>query len=305
MDFSVLLLNYNASEEQMERTILSVINQKDVDFEIIVCDDCSRDNHFDYIEALFESYNFTNYTMLPAEKNMGTVRNILRGLEIAKGKYAKPLGMGDLLYNDTTLKKVYDFMSKNDLQSCFGLIDSYMIKDGESYPASHISPWDIDAYRVQDKKRLIKNLVVAEDWVSGVCVFGTVSYYKYYLSMMKDKVIYCEDWATGLAIVDDEFLSLLDDYVVVYEVGTGVTTDKKKAWRGKLLEDGKQFWQLFREYATEKNRITEYENYLRQNARKKKFDNVEPTTLQFALKALTNPNLIMFWAKAMLNKDKR
>jgi len=305
MDFSVLLLNYNASESQMERTILSVVNQKEVDFEIIVCDDYSKDNHFDYIEALFESCGFTNYTLLPAEKNVGTVRNVLRGLEVAKGTYAKPLGMGDLLYNDTTLKKVYDFMSANQLQSCFGLIDSYTIKDGESYPADYTSPWDIEAYRLKDKKRLVKNIVLAEDWVSGVCIFGTTSYYKRYLSMMKDKVIYCEDWATGLAIVDGEFLSLLDDYVVVYEVGTGVTTDKKKAWRSKLLEDGKQFWTLFTAYATEKNCMPKYEKYLRQNARKKRFDHVEPTSLQFVLKAVTNPNLILFWAKAMLSRKKR
>ena len=305
MDFSVLLLNYNASEEQMERTILSVINQKNVDFEIIVCDDCSRDNHFDYIEALFKEYEFKNYTLLPAEKNVGTVRNILRGLEIAKGKYAKPLGMGDLLYNDKTLKTVYDFMSKNNLQSCFGLIDSYVMKDGEKYPAEHKSPFDIEAYRRQDKKRLIKNIVIAEDWVSGVCIFGTVSYYKYYIGMLKDKVIYCEDWATGLAIIDDEFLQLLDEYVVVYEMGTGVSTDRQKAWRAKLLEDGKQFWKVFTEYATEKKTIGKYQSYLRQNARKKQFDNIESTAVQFALKAITNPYLILFWAKVLLNKNKR
>lgn len=305
MDFSVLLLNYNASEDQMDRTIQSVVKQKDVEFEIIVCDDYSKDNHFDYIEALFESYGFTNYTMLPAEKNVGTVRNILRGLEVAKGKYAKPLGMGDLLYDDMTLKKVYDFMSKDNLRSCFGLINSYTIKDGETYPAEHTSPFDIELYRNMNVKRLAKNIVLAEDWVSGVCIFGTTEYYKYYLGMMKDRVIYCEDWATGLAMVDGEYLKLLDEYVVVYEVGTGVTTDKKNAWRNKLLEDGKQFWQLFTEYATEKGKINEYQKYLRLNARKKRFDNVEPSSLQFALKAITNPSLILFWAKVMMNKNKR
>lgn len=301
VDFSVILLSFNASEEQIERTILSVLQQKDVNFEIIVCDDCSKENHFEYIKELMKIYDFENYTLLGTDKNMGTVRNILRGLEIAKGKYAKLIGMGDLLYRETTLKEVAGFLEENDLQSCFGLIEGYRIKDGINYPAEHTSPLDIKVYRDKDKEAIAKNILVAEDWVSGVCIFATTDYYYKYISMMRDKVIYCEDWATAIALVDEEYLTLLDDYVVKYEVGDGVSTTPNPAWRAKLLEDNKQFWKLFSEYAKEKN-VTKYDKHISANNRKKKFDNIKNPALQFFMKAITNPYLIVFWCKAILHK---
>lgn len=301
-DFSVILLNYNASEEQIEHTVMSILNQKDVRFEIIICDDGSRDNHFDYIEELMKIHAFHNYTLLGTDKNMGTVRNALRGLEIAKGKYAKLLGMGDLLYCDTTLREVADFMEENNLQSCFGFIKGYRIKDGEIYPAEHKSPLDIKVYRNKDKKSMEKNILIAEDWVSGVCIFATTQYYYKYISVMKDKVIYCEDWATALALIDDEYLTLLERYVVKYEVGDGVSTTSNSAWRSKLLEDNKQFWKVLAEYASARN-VTKYDKHIRANRRKKKFDNIQNFALQFLLKAITNPYLIVFWCKVMLNKQ--
>lgn len=297
VDFSVILLSFNASEEQIEHTVISILEQKDMGFEIIVCDDCSRDNHFNYIEELFKIHNFKNYTLLGTEKNMGTVRNILRGLEIAKGKYAKLIGMGDLLYRDTTLREVYDFMEKNQLQSCFGLIEGYRIKDGEMYPADHSSPIDIQVYKEANREKIAKNLLLVEDWVSGVCIFATTAYYYKYISMMRGKVIYCEDWATALALVDDEYLTLLDDYVVKYEVGDGVSTTPNLAWRAKLLEDNKQFWKLFEEYVKEKN-VKKFDKLILALKRKKRQEEIKNPVIQFLMKAVTNPYLIVFWLKA-------
>lgn len=304
IDFSIILMSFNASVEQVEHTVLSVINQKDVNLEVIVCDDCSRDNHFDFVEALMKEHNFTNYQLIGAEKNMGTIRNILRGIQIARGKYAKLLGYGDLLYRDTTLREVYQFMEEGNHQSCFGLIQGYKQKDGEVFPAEHKSPLEIGAYREKNRQNIAKNILIAEDWVSGVSIFATTEYYNKYISLLKDKVIYCEDWATALALVDGEYLALLDDYVVWYEVGEGVSTTPNPVWRAKLLEDNRQFWNVFKEYA-EKRGVDSFDGCIRANARKKTFDKISISGIQFLLKAITNPHLILFWSKVMLKKEKQ
>lgn len=303
MDFSIILLSFNASIEQIEHTVMSILEQKDVKYEIIVCDDCSRDNHFDYLEELFKIHNFAHYALLGTDKNMGTVRNILRGLEIAKGKYAKLIGMGDLLYRDTTLREVYDFMEKEQIQSCFGLIEGYRIKDGEFYPAEHSSPVDIKVYKDANRAKITKNLLLVEDWVSGVCIFATTKYYYKYISLMRDRVIYCEDWASALALIDDEYLTLLDDFVVKYEVGDGVSTTPNPAWRAKLLEDNKQFWKLFVEYAKKEN-VVKYDKYIKAISRKKRCEELDNPVIQFFMKAVTNPYLVVFWLKAMINKKR-
>ena len=90
---------------------------------------------------------------------------------------------------------------------------------------------------------------------------------------------------------------MLNDYVVRYEVGDGVSTTPNPAWRAKLLEDNKQFWKLFAEYAKEKN-VIKFDKHIRALNRKKKQEEIKNPALQFLMKAITNPYLIVFWLKA-------
>lgn len=302
-DFSIIMLNFNSSKEQIEHTFMSVLEQKNIKLEIIVCDDASKDNNFSYMKQLFEKYNFTDYKLLGSEQNLGTVRNILRGLKEARGTYAKLIGMGDLLYNQDTLRQIADFMKDNNSECCFGLIKGYKYKSGKYYPARHKSPMEIQSYRKKNNKNIIKNILIAEDWVSGVSIFAKKDYYYKYISLLKDRVIYCEDWATALAFVDNIYLDFIDQYVVWYEVGDGVSTTPNPEWRKKLLEDNRQFWEVLKEYAKGKSKI-KIEPYIKANKRKKKYDNISFMPVQFLMKALTNPYLIGYWMK-VIYQDKK
>lgn len=64
------------------------------DYEIVVSDDGSEENCFDKIEAYFTAHQFANYTLIPHEKNQGTVKNLIDGLAKAKGKYVRDFGPG-------------------------------------------------------------------------------------------------------------------------------------------------------------------------------------------------------------------
>ena len=103
IDFSVIVATYHASREQLERTFSSVLEQEQVEFEIIVCDDASEDNHFDWIKKFFHERQFERYELLGSTENLGTVRNMLRGLRLAEGKYAKLIGAGAVSYTHLTL----------------------------------------------------------------------------------------------------------------------------------------------------------------------------------------------------------
>ena len=45
----------------------------------------------------------------------------------------------------------------------------------------------------------------------------------------------------------------MDQYVVWYEVGDGVSTTPNPEWKNKLLADNKEFWKIFSSYAKEKD----------------------------------------------------
>ena len=56
------------------------------------------------------------------KQNVGTVKNIYNGLHHATGKYIKLIGARDLLYNKNTLKDVFVFMEKNNVNVVLGRV---------------------------------------------------------------------------------------------------------------------------------------------------------------------------------------
>lgn len=297
MDFSVIVATYHASKEQLERTLSSVLEQEQVTFEIIVCDDASGENHFDWIKKFFDERQFEKYRLFGGKENQGTVRNMLRGLRAAEGAYAKLIGAGDMLYRPSTLHEIRAFMEKEKLDCCFGRMQGFRMRESGRECVKHTSPRDLDAYRFFDRKRIAKNLLVSEDWVSGAGIFAKTSYYVKYISMLENRVIYCEDWATALALVDHVYMKFYDAYVVWYEVGEGVSTTPSEGWRKKLLHDNEEFWHVFEQYAMmQKNSEFDRENRLRK--RKKRADKLGGRYFGILFKAITNPALVAFELRA-------
>lgn len=295
IEFSVIVLTYNCSWEQIRQTLGSVLRQKDIRYEILVCDDCSKENYFHKIRDMLDSHGLKEeqYRLLGSEKNQGTVKNILKGLGAAGGKYAKLIGAGDMLYQEETLRDIRDFMEKNQACACFGMMRGYRKKDGKIEQVSHVSPRDIRAYRMQDERKIAKNLLVCEDWVSGAGIFATTEYYKKYISLLEGRVLYCEDWATALSAVDHVFLKLFDQYVVWYEVGDGISTSANTGFRKKLFEDNKQFWKVFEEYYQAQG-CAEYGNYIKKRRRKKKLEHLSSNFVKNIYKAIVNPDMVFY-----------
>lgn len=94
MKFTVLIVTYHPDWKKLLVTLDSVMAQTFKDYEIVVSDDGSEENCFDKIEAYFTAYQFANYTLIPHEKNQGTVKNLIDGLAKAKGKYVRDFGPG-------------------------------------------------------------------------------------------------------------------------------------------------------------------------------------------------------------------
>ena len=90
-----------------------MLNQKEVSFEIIICDDGSIENLFLEIEILFRRYLFRNYFLIGHDSNQGAVNNIIDGAKIAKGRYIKMISPGDFLYDDATLRIFSDYINKH------------------------------------------------------------------------------------------------------------------------------------------------------------------------------------------------
>lgn len=101
---SVITVVYNA-EKCIEKTIQSVINQKNVEIEYLIIDGQSSDNTLKIINQYKDSID-----ILISEKDNGIYDAMNKGILNSHGEWLFFLNAGDIFYTDTVLS---DLISKN------------------------------------------------------------------------------------------------------------------------------------------------------------------------------------------------
>lgn len=104
---SVVVVTYNQSAFVLE-TLDSIYDQTYPALELIVSDDCSRDNTLEAVEKWIETHRdrFESVQILTSEANMGVTRNCNRGIHSATGEYFQLIAGDDLLMPDAIEEKV-------------------------------------------------------------------------------------------------------------------------------------------------------------------------------------------------------
>lgn len=233
IEISVVVASYNPGWLQLKNTILSVLNQEDIDLEIIVSDDGSSENFFSQLNNLFNAYCFKNYKLIPAEKNQGTCKNLYKGLVVCTGKYIKAIGPGDCLFDAHTLRNWLDFATKHDAGVCFG---DAVYFDCDSNPLKLVAkqsfPQNINAYKPElySAKKAAANYVLLGDAVLGANLITKTMLMKKYLSKVLDKIIYAEDMIYRMMVVNGVELYYYPNNVIWYEYGSGISTSKNDKW---------------------------------------------------------------------------
>ena len=122
---SVVLPSFN-KEKVLMKSIRSIQNQSFKNVEIIIVDDCSRDNSKHYYNYLLKTEpRIRIFTHL---KNMGVWRTRIDGVLYSRGKYIIHFDTGDLYSDEYVLEDAYNLVEKYNLDSIrmlFKMIDSY------------------------------------------------------------------------------------------------------------------------------------------------------------------------------------
>lgn len=92
---SVLVTVYNR-EKYLESALRSILRSRFRSFEIVVVDDCSRDNSLAVAQRLAQEDS--RVRVFANEKNLGDYGNRMRAASLARGRYLKYVDSDDLIY---------------------------------------------------------------------------------------------------------------------------------------------------------------------------------------------------------------
>ena len=190
---SVIINVYNG-EKYIKKCLDSVINQTYDNIEILVVDDCSKDNTLNIIN----SYSDKRIRLLKNKKNMGLSLSRNVGIDNAKGKYLYFVDVDDYIEKDTIeylynlIKKYnvkiatcntlniynYDFKLKNESEKIYIKEPKEMIRNILLYINNDGTTWN----KLIDRE--LFNEIRFEDRI----VNDVVVTYKLYMSV--DKIVY-------------------------------------------------------------------------------------------------------------------
>ena len=111
---SIILPSYNKYDEIL-KTVRSIQNQSFKNIEIIIVDDCSKDNSKEIYDYLLKTDS--RIRIFYHLKNMGVWRSRLDGFLYSRGKYIIHLDTGDFLSNNMILEISNNLIQKYNLDS--------------------------------------------------------------------------------------------------------------------------------------------------------------------------------------------
>ena len=134
---TVLMPVYNA-EEFLKDTMDSILNQTYKDFEFLIINDGSSDSSV----KIIESYGDDRIRLVHNEENMGLIKTLNKGIELARGKYIARMDADDIAELNR-LEVQVEYMEKNENIALVGsngtmfLSKKPMVKKPTNFPTDY------------------------------------------------------------------------------------------------------------------------------------------------------------------------
>lgn len=236
---SVIVLTYNADNIKLRRTLASIAAQKEIDQQILICDDGSAKKNFAFLPEFCKQIGIDAYQLIENPENRGTVYNCLSGICAATGEYVFLTSPGDYLYDPYTLRDFFQFAKTNQARLVFGNAVYYNNDNPEPVlTRSQHNVYAPQMYAANIPDRRSKTHFFAGNWIIGASYFRHRQTALTLLQQLAGQVIYIEDnTSTALAMAAGIGLNYYNRNIVWYEDGTGVSTGANQAWTEKLHKD--------------------------------------------------------------------
>ena len=209
---SIITPVYNA-EEFIAETIDSIQSQTYKNWELILVDDCSKDNSYNIIKKYIEKENRIRYIKLDKNSGAAVSRNV--GIENARGRFLAFVDSDDL-WEPSKLQKQVEYMLKNKIGFTFTSY-RYMKEDGTKTKKIARAPFKISY------NGLLKNTIIG----CSTVVIDRDIIGDFTMPLVNKG----QDTATWLMILrNEEYAYGIDEALVNYRlVGNSLSSNKFKA----------------------------------------------------------------------------
>lgn len=244
---SIIVVTYNSDIRALRATMDSIVNQKDVIWEVIITDDGSAQKDFSWLPEYFHSNHVQKYKILENQENKGTVRNYLIGVREAVGEYIFGISPGDMLFDKHVLADFYKFAKQGNKKICFGNSVYYSNdKEGMQYHKKCIAPRNPEIYA--QNAWMGKLNFFSFDWICGVAYFRHREAAISYIEKAAECCKYVEDSSsTAYALANGERVWYYDRNIAWYETGSGISTSGSSKWNKILAQEYKNTFLRLRE----------------------------------------------------------
>lgn len=246
MDLSIIVATYNPSKSKLFDTLYSLVNQRGLEYEIIICDDCSANACVEWCEEFFDDVCFDKYLIYKHDVNVGTCQNIFDGVERAKGKYVKLISPGDFLIGTDNLKDWYNFTVSSESKITFSRIANYYYEDEKkilahpkTQPANEVCY--LENGSIYDQKI---NYCYLSDTPVGAAYITERCLLEQYLKLIVGRIRYAEDLIYRLMVLDGIQVRMYPYECVAYECNTGISNSTNDKWVRILDEEVREIYNI-------------------------------------------------------------
>ncbi len=261
---SIIIPCYN-HEKYISDCLQSVINQTYKDIEVIICDDCSKDNSFDIIKSWEKKLRnrFKNVIIYQNEINLGVTKNLNEMIKRSQGDYIKSIASDDMLTPDA----INILIKGAEENPGFDIYFSNMVFIPQNTKYSDL---DIKNYKLNynekplDGRNLIGEICASNYIVAPGVLLPRETIVKYGLFDEK----YClEDFEYWLRISVNGALKYIDGVTAIYRecensLSRFDTTKKSKERHRKFHNDIMDIFQTYKQYASVEQIAAFYNNRL-------------------------------------------
>ena len=135
---SITVLNYNYGH-YLEHCLNSILSQSYTDFEVIVIDDCSKDDSISVVEPFLED---RRVRLIAHSQNAGYIRSLVEGAEASSSPYLTVISADDFVLSSTAFEK--QMAALEATPSAGFCYTSWLHMDTQHRPVGQVVPFPED-----------------------------------------------------------------------------------------------------------------------------------------------------------------